>query len=57
MDAVTRLAAVSEVERTLQKLVDKGWRVQEFNSFDEENEPFRVQVILRIDRTKFKGLI
>ncbi len=44
MRANERLRRIREIERTIAKLQEKGWRMEAVEHTDQEDEPFRTVV-------------
>lgn len=49
MNSAERRRAFAQVERAVQALVKKGWRCEKIDTSDEDGEPYRVFVSLRIE--------
>lgn len=59
MTSAERRKAMAEVERTVQRIVNKGWRCEKIETIDEGTEPFRVFITLSTegyDREPHKGV-
>jgi len=45
-----------QIEATLAELVEDGWRVERLATEDEEGEPYRVHIQLRLDGNEDRGV-
>ena len=52
MDARARGRSIREVERQVEQLVAKGWRVERIQHVDEPDQPFRTEVRIAKDGTR-----
>lgn len=51
MTGADRQVRQAELEAAVQVLVERGWAVERLAYEDEEDEPYRAFVTLRVDRT------
>lgn len=48
MNSVDRLVRIAEIEELAKALIDKGWSVEEVVHVDEDGEPFRTTIKVRV---------
>ena len=57
MTKAERFKRMRELEKSVERLVEKGWRVQRIMYDDEANEPLCATFTLTIDGTDEQGVL